>query len=576
MSNFMENLDELTSVAKTENGAITNKSSKDDVVNFFFSIGNLRDTSKTNPNEVIKIFRKAFIQSPEDTLKILFYLRDVRGGQGERNAFKVILTDILKNEVYKNIDVENKKVGVKFIHTLFSLCREFGRVDDYIKSSEEAIRSFTSDKKPKNKWTTIKINTFVNTLLDPMVDIIFGYIRQDLKLLEANPKNKKGGIQKCLDKLNKDVIKYEDSLFFKWVPRQDYITRLLVNRLSQRITGYLQIKTFRLKKEQLVNTFVDRTTFRKMLVRCSDTMEQKVQTKQYDLIKLDKVSALSLKRHWKNLNNNIPTRLKEFLEGLKSGEVKVNSTTLYPYDVISFLKKGEKELANSSWDNLKDYLPEGFESDILPVIDVSGSMESPEVIRGVSPMDVAISLGVYLAQRNKNEDYRNKFLTFHESPELISFQGLKTFSDIYNKVKYSPWGMNTNLYKTMKIISEACQNGVTPPKAIIIFSDMEFDQSGNTEKTLYKKIKKNLFTKEGIEIPKIIFWNIAKKTKGNYPVKATEDGTILVGGFSPSLFPTLIKFLETGETLNSMTFVQEVTTNERYKNVTKLVPFLTK
>lgn len=74
--------------AFTTNGAVTNSTSLNACVDLFFLAGASRTMPKAG---MIKIFIAAFVENPLMATKILFWSRDVRGGAGERNFFRVIL-----------------------------------------------------------------------------------------------------------------------------------------------------------------------------------------------------------------------------------------------------------------------------------------------------------------------------------------------------------------------------------------------------------------------------------------------------------------------------------------------------
>jgi len=67
-----------TTNANTANGAVTNKSSLSECVDYFGLAGGLR----SDPNKAVSLFSNAYAEDPDAAMKILFYLRDIRQGQG--------------------------------------------------------------------------------------------------------------------------------------------------------------------------------------------------------------------------------------------------------------------------------------------------------------------------------------------------------------------------------------------------------------------------------------------------------------------------------------------------------------
>jgi len=114
MNTLIQNLEKATNFTETENGASTNKSTLSNLIDFFGLGAAMR---KRSDEDIINLFSKAFAEDKLIALKILFYIRDVRQGQGERRGFRVILKWLGNNypEVLsKNLDV----------------VPEFGRWDD--------------------------------------------------------------------------------------------------------------------------------------------------------------------------------------------------------------------------------------------------------------------------------------------------------------------------------------------------------------------------------------------------------------------------------------------------------------
>ena len=84
----------LSSVAE---GAVTNKSSFNHCLDFFALAASMRE----NPQDAVKLFEKAFFEDKQTAIRILFWIRDIRGGQGEREIFRKCLNHLIDLE--KNI-----------------------------------------------------------------------------------------------------------------------------------------------------------------------------------------------------------------------------------------------------------------------------------------------------------------------------------------------------------------------------------------------------------------------------------------------------------------------------------------
>lgn len=89
---------------RTENGAATFCSTQSDCLDLFATAGALRHAGE---EDILHRFILAFCEDPDLAMKILFYARDIRGGLGERNLFRVILrwlADNYPSTVRRNLD----------------------------------------------------------------------------------------------------------------------------------------------------------------------------------------------------------------------------------------------------------------------------------------------------------------------------------------------------------------------------------------------------------------------------------------------------------------------------------------
>ena len=85
-NSFMENLTNAANYKLTENGGVAHKSTRSMVYDMFALGGAYRQRSD---EDCILLFKNAFEEDETLALKCLFYLRDCRGGQGERRFFRV-------------------------------------------------------------------------------------------------------------------------------------------------------------------------------------------------------------------------------------------------------------------------------------------------------------------------------------------------------------------------------------------------------------------------------------------------------------------------------------------------------
>ena len=287
--------------------------------------------------------------------------------------------------------------------------------------------------------------------------------------------------------------------------------------------------------------------YRKRLVELTKVVENQMCAKEWDKINFNHVPSVASSRYKKAFYKHVPNLYQKWASDAVKGEngAKVNASAVYPYDVIKGVgsygfSSSNLDHIRAQWNALPNYVGD---SSVLALVDVSGSM----ICRagGVTSksdttcLDVAVSLGLYFADKNKGK-FKDCFLTFSSSPELLYLKG-----DIISKINQmikSTWQMSTNLHTAFeKILSVAIKNSVPAdemPETLLILSDMQFNSCVTHGDSAIEMITRK-YENAGYKVPKVVFWNLNSSYK-NVPVEHTKSGVALVSGFSPAIAKSIL------------------------------------
>lgn len=234
---------------------------------------------------------------------------------------------------------------------------------------------------------------------------------------------------------------------------------------------------------------------------------------------------------------------EEYKEQLNKGEVKINTSAINPVDMYKEYKKGKMNEVLEAQLNQYQF---DFDGDVLAVIDTSGSMDG-------DPEYIARGLGLFLMRRNKGR-FHNLGLVFAKNPQIYEVKDEDTFASCWSKLPRIN-DTETNISKVFTMMQELAENNANLPKAIVLFSDMQFDSaySGYTE-TEYQKWKNILKD----NFPQIVFWNCNENINNSFPVSQDEKNTILLGGNNPKIFFDVMERLNQNKDITPLGFVMDV------------------
>lgn len=478
MNTFLNGMKTANNYTITENGALTHKSTMDGLMDLFAMGAAYR--SRTD-EDVIMLFKDAFDADPVYALKCLFYIRDVRGGQGERRFFRVATKWLASY----NTDAMQRNL----IHV-----PEFGRWDDLF--------------------------VFIGTPLETQA---LNIVKHQLAL---------------------DVQCKTPSLLGKWMPSEN-TSSAKTRKTAAKVRAHLGMTPKQYRKTLSV------------LRARINVLERLMSEGRWDEIEFDKIpSKAGLKyknafaRHDIERMKRNP-EVKTYADFAKDTTTKVNAKDLYPYEVVDKatqawrygLDNTDRLMVNKFWENLADYF-NGKSLNALAVVDTSGSMTWSG--GAAKPINVAISLGMYCAERAKGP-FAGHYVSFASRPQLIEVKGVD-FVDKVKRIYQTNLCDNTNIEATFDmLLNTAIQNHCSQsdlPENIIVISDMEFDQArgyygrGDNVKTLMENICEK-WARHGYRMPHLIYWNVDAR-QNNIPEDIGVGNVSYVSGMSPSIFEQIM------------------------------------
>jgi hypothetical protein len=505
MNKILDVMKQEDNVIPTENGGIAYRSTMNSLADLFALGGAYR---KRSEEDIILLFDKAFKENEVYALRCLFYLRDIRGGAGERRFFRVVTRWLANNHT------NAMRRNLKFVP-------EMGRWDD--------------------------LYTFVDT---PLEKDAFGMMRHQLIL---------------------DVSCKTPSLLAKWLKSEN------TSSAESRLLATKTRKAFGMTAKQYRKTL-------SILRERIRVLERLMSENRWQDIEFDKIPSKAGMVYRNAFARHDIERMKankdvqSYEDFVKDSTTKVNADALNPCDVVHAAIRVDKStgledtnrlMVNKYWDNLKDYF-NGAIFDGVAVVDTSGSMCGYSRWNSdsstIDPIDVAISLGMYCAEKcNPNSPWYGHYITFSREARLVPVEGVD-FVDKVERIRSKNLCETTNIKSVFDLILRlALENNIPQselPRNVVIISDMEFDYCSdicfNGVRSEMEKIA-DKWVRCGYELPHLIFWNVDAR-QDNIPMK--DNGRVtFVSGYSPVIYEMLM----TGKT--GMDLVLDKLNSDRYKEI---------
>lgn len=495
-----------------ENGALTHNTSGDLGLDLSFKLIRNLDIEelKTRMNQIINLKDKDKVQ---DLIILAFQTRNCRenqGGKGEKNLFHEMFLHLYT--IFPQTCLE-----------LLEIIPEYGSWND-LKELVKKVEGIRED---------------IDILSNACMNLFVKQLKTDFLSLES------GG----------DQI----SLAAKWAPRENsnfykndlmsftYLVTEFANEFKYSQYDVSNPYSFYRKTVSKLNKHLDTPQIKMCDGNWKDIKPSQVSsqtsTKFRKAFLNEKIDEYCDSSH-EDTGNRFPDNIdrvitrKNFINSAKIG--KIHGGQLQAHEITTKIRrcnsKSEEEILSAQWNDLRSKITTKGARKLIPVCDVSGSMAGTSI-------DVCVALGLLLSEVIKGP-FANRIITFHSNPSWVNIIESKSLKTKVNKLYKAPWMGTTNLKATFDLILEVILKNKIAQEDIpdlVIFSDMQFnkiDESFLEPGDTYLQYATKRFQRAGYTRPNIFFWNL--KDSIGIPTPADSNGTVLLSGYSQSLFKYLL------------------------------------
>ena len=412
MNNFIDGLTNEATKTRTENGAAALSTTGSFLLDLYSVAGSIRHK---DAEQVCMKFDLAYNEDSLRAMKLLFHIRDIREGLGERKTFRTIfkrMADLKPDVIIANLD----------------LVPVYGRFDD--------LYSLIGTRAEDEMWK------YMRTIYDA-----------DLENMNAG----------------KPI-----SLLAKWVANDtsgcketEKLGKLTINKLGFKKTGYVECsKNFRKMRKYLNIPEIAIAAADYSSIEYSKLASRCLQKYRKAFVKRDK------DRFDAYINSVSRGEAKMNVGTVTPGDIVHNLVKFRDDNTISVKCEGtELALLLEQWNNQKSFLSG---KRILSLLDTSGSMLS----YNGKAIEQATGLAIYCSEHIIGE-FADCIITFTSHPKFVKLPHNANLVTKIEKAFGADWGYNTNVYAAFKLILDTAIKHKVPqeemPECLLVLSDMQFD-----------------------------------------------------------------------------------------------------
>jgi len=497
MNTLLNSMKAASNYTLTENGGITHKTTNSDLLDMFAMGAAMRNRSD---EDVILMFKKAFAENAELAMKMLFYIRDVRGGQGERRFFRVVMKWAAGNSDTR----ESVRKNIQYFP-------EFGRWDDLYALCDTSLEKD-----------------------------MFAFMKNQLALdLDCKTPSLLAKWMKSENASSPETLRLADKT-------RTYLG--MTHKQYRKVLSMLRAKINVLEVLMSANRW-DEIEFDKIpskagLIYKNAFARRDIIKAKYEKFAKDETTKV-------NAGTLYPYEVVEKAIQLMGG--------YYGYGRKVALDNTDRLMINKYWDNLTDYFGDA-KLDALCMIDTSGSMSGTpiNVATALGMYCAERNQGPwhnhYISFSSRPQLIETAGVDFCDKVQRIVATNLCENTNIeaaFDMVLNTAVRTGASLPEYMIVISDMEFDSATGNGWRRSGSGMCTTNAETVMETIERK-----FNSHGLRMPKLIYWNVDAR-QANIPMIGNHYVSY-VSGFSPSIFKQIL----TGKT--GWDLMMEAIDSERY------------
>ena len=461
-----------------------------------------------------------------DLFILMFYTRDIREGNGERDLFYTLFSYLWKRAPSMCLKIVDL---IPHYGSWFDMYRMFSKIDQ--------------PKITSSMCRTMDLYSPDDSKKDLLDSVVTTYVKQL--------------ILDYYNTLNGTSI----SLAGKWAPREGkhnhwFAKHITTNETFKKVfphmspfSRYRKIVSTLNKVIKPVETYM-----------CADSTG----CTRFKEIDFEKVPSLAM-RKYRNAFMKCTTdedraecskRFYDYLDKVYKGNASINGKLVYPHEFVIDVEKNRADedklrVINAQWNDLVKSLREkGSIKNTVVMADFSGSMSFTDHA-GVCPIHVSMGLALLISEITEDA-FANTIITFDSNPHMLTIPSgtLETKLKAFEGVSQ---GTSTNFQKALELVLDTLKRREVPigsePRQLIVLTDMGWDaasdrmSSSRWESNISRM--KRLFREEGRAMwgedtegwkpPVIVIWNLSGLYKNQFHHKATEEGVCLISCWNSNL-----------------------------------------